>query len=440
MTVDRVVIINDDCTESGGAAAIALCSAISLRQRGFPVTFLSAGSMPDPRLGEIGVEVHCLGGTQLMQGPRVAAAVRGLFDARTAAALSAWIIGNDTPRTCYHLHNWHKALSASIFAPLRRVQARLAITAHDYFLACPNGGYFDYQAQLPCERVPVSTGCIVTNCDRRRYAHKLWRLARHKLRQSIFDLMQSPARVVAVHEGMIPFLEKGSIPRAAIRVLRNPVTTRRSERISVEHNRVMMFVGRLEEDKGVRHLALAARKAALPLWIIGSGPLMPYLKREHPEVRLLGWQPPERISEFLGSARLLIAPSRWRETFGLVALEAVMSGVPVIVSPFALIGGEIVESGFGLACDPHDVDRFADTMHSLAIDTERLRCMSRRAFAGARGMAPTQDQWCDQLINLYRELLGEGMHGRPAASLERPSLSPATALLDGRSMALGQGG
>ena len=421
--VERVVVINDDGVANGGAAAIAIASALSLRERGLQVCFLGAGTAFDPRLNAAGVAVHSLGGAQLMESPRPKAAIRGLFDPATARALSAWLGANDTPGTCYHLHNWHKALSPSVFRPLSRVRARLVMTAHDYFLACPNGGYVHYPRERTCELTPGSLGCAVANCDRRHYAHKLWRLARHKLRQHLFDLAQAPARVIAVHEGMVPLLERGGIPRPTVRVLRNPVAPRRSDRVRVEHNRHVMFVGRLEEDKGVCLLAAAARTAGLPLILVGSGPLAESLREQYPEVTFLGWQSPERIGELLGSARLLAAPSRWRETFGLVALEALMCGVPVMVSRFAMIAPEIVESGFGLACDPHDIDAMAETMRRLAEDDDRLRSMSLRAFAEARRLAPTQDEWCENLMNLYCELLDGRPAGQSVAGLLGASVS-----------------
>jgi glycosyltransferase involved in cell wall biosynthesis len=306
--IEPNVVMNDDCTETGGAAAIALATALSVRKRGIRVTFLSSGSAPDPRLIESGVENHCLGGRQLMEGSRPLAAVRGIFDVRSAAALSDWIRANDTPGTCYHLHNWHKALSPSIFGPLRSVSARLLMTAHDYFVACPNGGYFNYSRQQPCELIPASARCIVSDCDRRHYGHKVWRLARHRVRQAVFNFERAAAHVVAVHEGMVPYLERGGIPRGAIRVLRNPVRARRAERVMVERNSRVMFIGRLEEDKGVRQLALAARKAGLPLCVLGAGPLARYLKDEHPEVSCSDGSPRTGSLSFWGRRNLWSRP------------------------------------------------------------------------------------------------------------------------------------
>ena len=80
-----------------------------------------------------------------------------------------------------------------------------------------------------------------------------------------------------------------------------------------------------------------------------------------------------------------------------------MVGIPVIASHFALISGEIVEKGLGVACDPHDEAALAGLIHELAGDDRRIEEMSRRAFAEAKQLAPTPEQWCDDLVALYQQ-------------------------------------
>ncbi|MDG9415076.1 hypothetical protein OLF88_11515, partial [Streptococcus pneumoniae] len=80
-----------------------------------------------------------------------------------------------------------------------------------------------------------------------------------------------PATVVAVHEGMRPYLARGGIGAERVAVLRNPVVPWRSERVRAERNREILYVGRLERNKGVDVVAAAAREAGLPLRIVGDG-------------------------------------------------------------------------------------------------------------------------------------------------------------------------
>jgi glycosyltransferase involved in cell wall biosynthesis len=402
--LDRVVVINDDTTESGGAAAVALASVRLLREREVPVTVLS-GDGGSAALAQLGAETVALGGQHIMSGNRAAAALRGLYDASTGTALADWIAAHDTPGTVYHLHNWHKVLSPSVFRALRQIAARLLISAHDYFLVCPNGGYFRYPQQSACELTPGSTRCLVANCDRSHYGHKLWRAARHEVRRFLFDLTDTLADILVVHDGMVPHLTRAGVPRQRLRVLRNPVLPWRSSRVQAEGNRDVFYVGRVEEDKGVDLLARAARRAGARLRIIGTGSLATAIRRENPEAELLGWRSHDQLAQLAGEARIVVMPTRWRETFGLVAMEALLSGIPVIASRFSLISEEIVRHGFGLSCDPYDEAALAHAITMLDRDDDQVREISCRAFSGARVLAPTPEQWCDDLLRIYESKL-----------------------------------
>src|SRR3979411_2857300 len=111
--LDRVVVINDDTEESGGAAAVAIASVRLLRERQVPVTVLS-GDGGNATLAQLGAETVAIGGQHIMSGNRAAAALRGLDDAGTGGELADWSAAHDTPGTVYHLHNWHKVLSPSV--------------------------------------------------------------------------------------------------------------------------------------------------------------------------------------------------------------------------------------------------------------------------------------------------------------------------------------
>jgi glycosyltransferase involved in cell wall biosynthesis len=399
--IERVVVINDDSVESGGAASIALSSIRELRRRGLPVTLLTGDSGANPELASLGVEVVSLGGQHLLEGNRADAALRGLYSQKTATRLQAWISANDTPGTIYHMHNWHKFLSPSAFVPLRKLAARLIVSVHDYFLSCPNGGYFHYPDGSLCSRTPLGPACLMAACDKRNYAHKVWRATRTAVRQMVFDFCNTQATILAVHEGMVPLLERGKVAHATIRVLRNPVSPWRETRVPAELNDDFLFVGRLDEEKGVSLLARAAARAGVRVRMIGEGPLAAMIERGFPDVELAGWRPRNEISSLCRTARALVMPSRMHETFGLVALEAAMSGIPVLASQSALITDDLVGLGVGVAHKPNDADALAQALTVLAEDDVAVAAMSRRGFDKARILAPTFEGWGDELTSIY---------------------------------------
>lgn len=406
---DRVVVINDVSRVRGGATNIAHINAKVLRARGIPVTLITGDDAAVAEIGEQDVEVAAVGSSHILNGSKLAAGLRGLYNYKSKRFLANWISRHDTSRTVYHLHGWSKVLSPSIFRALRPVSSRLVVHAHDFFLVCPNGGYFDFRRGRPCALVPLSAACLACNCDRRSYSHKAWRAARQRLLRAFFD-PDSGAQVLAVHEGMIPLLEYGGLARNQLRVLRNPAQPWRTERVSAEHNRAFIFVGRLDGDKGVDLVAKAARQAGVPLIVIGSGPLAAVLARDFPEVGLVGWKSREEISELCRDARALVLPTRSRETFGLVALEALISGLPVIISTNAMLAAEIAAAGFGFSCDPNETVMLADMLRGLADDDKLVSSMSRKAHIEARQLAPTVAEWTDGLLACYGSLLQSAAH------------------------------
>jgi glycosyltransferase involved in cell wall biosynthesis len=404
---DRVVVINDVSQVRGGATSVALQSAELLSGRGIPVTYFTGdhGVRSEGRMRN--ADVVAVGGEHILRAALLRATRDGLYNVAVKQLLASWIASNDTPGTIYHLHGWSKILSPSVFHALRPVARRLIINAHDFFLVCPNGGYFNFRRESPCELRPMSVSCLLTACDRRNYAHKLWRSVRQEIRRAVFDFTSMGAKILAVHEGMLPLLERGGIPRTQLVTLRNPVTPWCARRIETERNKVFLFVGRLEEEKGVELLLAAARDADVPVRVVGGGPLADKLAGIYPEAEFVGWKSANEIQALVRDVRALIVPSRTRETFGLVAFEALASGLPVVVSHFAMIAGELSDIGAGISCDPHDRAAFSQLLSMLASDDQLTASMSRLAYANARRGLLTPDEWVERLVSHYCETLQE---------------------------------
>ena len=139
--LNQIVVINDLSHPMGGASALAVASARNFAARGYKVAML-AGDTPDPALSEAGVAVTALGQARLLG--RAGALVDGLWNRAAHRMIRRWIAANDTPGTVYHLHGWSQILSPAVFAALAPVRGRLVISAHDFFLACPNGAFTNF--------------------------------------------------------------------------------------------------------------------------------------------------------------------------------------------------------------------------------------------------------------------------------------------------------
>ncbi|OAN66494.1 glycosyltransferase family 4 protein [Sphingomonas sp. TDK1] len=401
--IRRIVILNDLAEPKGGATALALLSAHRFLQRGHPVTFITGDSGDNAQLREDGAEIVALGQNRLLSGSTLAAMRVGLYNGAAYRMVADWIRANDTPGTVYHLHGWAQILSPSIFRALQQVLDRVVLSAHDFFLACPNGSYSLLKTGEVCTLSPMSLRCIATNCDRRNYVHKLWRVTRQAIQRYFYNRRTSPP-ILAIHEAMRPFLMRAGIPSSAIRTLPNPVTAWTQTRIVAEENRDILFVGRLEETKGADLAAQACKMAGAKLRCIGDGVLRAALSR-NPAVQLEGRQNAAGIAAIAAQARLLVMPSRYPEPYGLVAAEAAWSGLPVIAPPTAFLTGDLVAAGAGMAVEPRDTANFAATLRRIIDDDALCAQMSHAAFSGTRAIALDPDAWIDRLLDTYSERL-----------------------------------
>jgi glycosyltransferase involved in cell wall biosynthesis len=192
---------------------------------------------------------------------------------------------------------------------------------------------------------------------------------------------------------------------AQLAVVPNPVTVHTDSRVQAENNHGFLYLGRLEETKGPDLACAAARAAGVPLLLAGTGALMDPLRAQYPEFEFLGAIPRSDVPQVMQRARCLLMPSRYPEPYGMVATEALWSGVPVICSDTALLANQIeaIEAGFG--CPPRDVVRFSALLRELARDDLLVRRMSLNAVSRSREMGLTLSRWLDACQFQYTQCL-----------------------------------
>jgi glycogen(starch) synthase len=102
----------------------------------------------------------------------------------------------------------------------------------------------------------------------------------------------------------------------------------------------LIFVGRLVSDKGASLLleAMALLESKPRLTVAGEGPQRVHLEKQAADLQLesrvdfIGAQTSEQLGKLLRRHQILVVPSRWREPFGIVALEGIACGCVVVGS------------------------------------------------------------------------------------------------------------
>ncbi len=405
MQCNRVVIINDFSSPNGGASAIAYENAMLMSELGIPVTFISADGGESTLANSANITCISLEGDALNPDEPLKGMLSGLHNAKAKAFMQDWIDQYDQPGTVYHVHCWSKVFSPSLFLALKPVVNRLVIHGHDYFPACPNGAYVHYPSNEDCSLKPGSISCLASQCDQRSYLHKLWRFGRGVLREQWVDFSQTQAKLVLLHESMREYFLRADFEPHNLKLIANPVRPYANERIKAEDNTTFVFIGRVVPEKGVDTFLAAVTQLGLPAKVIGDGESLTQLKQDYPGVTFTGWQNQSDIVDHLSTARVVVMPSKLRETFGLVSVEALGSGLPVIVSDKSPLAHEIEQLGMGYQVQPDNVDDLAQKMQQLAIEDVTAHSMSEKGFSQWQRLALTPQHWGQKLRKLYEQLL-----------------------------------
>lgn len=133
------------------------------------------------------------------------------------------------------------------------------------------------------------------------------------------------------HRRQFPWISRADVVPLGVDTSRFPFSQQKADYLA--------FVGRLIDDKGCIEAIEIAKRAKLPLKMAGNIPfgseqyfyktLLPYIQR-NPHVEFLGEVTEIQRNVLLMSAKALLFPIKWEEPFGLVMLEALVVGTPVV--------------------------------------------------------------------------------------------------------------
>lgn len=155
----------------------------------------------------------------------------------------------------------------------------------------------------------------------------------------------------------------------------------------------ILFVGRVVEGKGLRDLidAVAATKAEPRVFVVGTGAVETF--RAHArsrglgdDVRFVGEVPHEELPRYYGACDLFCNPSRY-ESFGMVNLEAMACGTPVVTTDVGGIPEYATHGESALLVPPRDTHALRDALDELLASPDDRARLGERARERAREFA-----------------------------------------------------
>jgi len=187
----------------------------------------------------------------------------------------------------------------------------------------------------------------------------------------------------------------------------------------------ILFVGRLEKRKGLGDLLRAYRSIIdrVPrsrLIIVGDGPLRgrveSFISRHRlPNVVLAGYVPESVKPRYYNSADIFCAPATGAESFGIVLLEALASGLPVVATEVPGYMSVLEPGRDSITVQPKNWRELAASLVILARDADLRRRLADYAVQKARRYS--WDRVALEVVEVYEEAR-EAVSARPATALE----------------------
>lgn len=398
-----IVIVADFGYVEGGAAKVALDSVRLLHEAGLTVILFCGSERVAPEIEQLGIRIVKLGQRELKDHPNKLVAMRdGLWNRLAARRLNGLLATLDPKETIVHIHSWTKILSPSVFSVLRKSGFRTILTAHDYFLGCPNGAIYDYVKKRPCPYRGGSLRCLLCNCDARNYGHKLWRWVRQRI--VTFQLRRfAGLELVTISNLAERHLQEqiGSHNRC-VRV-NNPMRFGSEEVSTVESPDAFVFVGRVSAEKDPLTFAEAVSRCGVKGIVIGDGELLAEMKLRYPEIEYAGWCNASKVREILAThAVALVFTSVLYETAGLTPLEAMSVNVPCIISDRTAATEYIQEGQTGLLFKCGDLDDLCKKIEALKNPSYR-KMLSENIKREFDQNAYSEQTYVSKLLELYAE-------------------------------------
>lgn len=398
----NIVIVNDWGCIEGGAANVAINTAIALASQ-YNVYLFCAVKPIEPRLEEAGVQVICVDKIDVLHDPsRIHAIANGIWDRQVEKNFENMLFKLNKNETIVHVHTWTKALSSSVFSVTSKLAFHVVVTLHDFFCFCPNGGFYNYKSNHICHQKPMSLGCILTNCDARSYPQKLWRVLRMATQNKV---LWSNHKLSFI--SISNLTDKVCVPlinhRAKVYNLKDPVDIKEQTPNDIINNDYYICMSRLSPEKGTELFCRAISELGFKGIVMGDGYLKNELQKKYPNVIFTGWVTGEEKEKYFRKAKCFVFTSLWYETFGLAVAEAKSYGIPCIVPDECAASEQVDDSKTGYIFKTGNLESLKSTLQKY--ESSNIISLQKNLISIFSVKENSMSNHIASLVAIYKKIL-----------------------------------
>lgn len=250
----------------------------------------------------------------------------------------------------------------------------LVFATHDHDFSCVRSHRYLPLTERPCHRSP-GPGCVARLCflrrDRRPGGLPIRLQSPFELRRRVAHLAQRGS-FTACSEYVAKGLVGAGVPANRVDVVYPIPPAPSAERVAPPERPSLLVVASLLRGKGV-DLAIAAMRALpaeVDLVIVGDGPERKSLEAQalataKGRVHFEGRLPPDQVRARYDACSAVVVPSRWPEPFGMVGVEALQRGRPVVAADHGGVPEWLEVQAGCLGFRPGDVQSLARALRGV---------------------------------------------------------------------------
>lgn len=402
----RIIVLSDFAFINGGNAKVALQTSVDLAKQGYDVTlFTGAGPIADFLKNILNLKVICLNQYDILSDPnRIRAIINGLWNFKARKAFKCLLKTFNRDDTIIHVHSCSKVLSSSCVQVANKMGFKIIYHLHDYGIACPNMGFYNYKKDCICKKKAMSIQCLISNCDSRNYFHKVWRYIRQFIQMKIAKMPSEISAFIAVSNFSMNILNPYLRNKKNVYMIENKINgILNDKKIDVSKNKNIIFIGRLSPEKNPVILAKSTKMMDIPVIFIGCGQCEKEIQDINKKAVITGWLDKTEMREYIEKARVLVLTSSWYETQGMVVAEVGKNGIPSIVPSNNAATDFVIDEYNGLIFKNKDINSLKYMINKI-LDDDFAKYLGDNVFNYYKQNKNNVD-YIKKLVTIYKVVL-----------------------------------
>ena len=305
-----------------------------------------------------------------------------------------------------HLHNIHHYITPAIIDKLSKRGIKILWTLHDYKIICPENSFVSNGKV--CEKCITGAfyHCATNQCKKRSllasalasfeayYYHK-------KNTYNLVDHFLCPSNFIKQKFNQFGFDEQKLFVSNLcydIALIDKFLAENKSIITKTNDEKFILYVGRLEDIKGVKTLIFSVKNTNLKLKIAGIGAaqqeIIDLIKNENIlNVEMLGFKNKKEIFILTQEAAFAVCPSEWYENFPFSIAESFLFSKPVIGSNIGGIPELVIDGITGLLFEPGNVEELRNKLLQLWSNEASTKAMGIAGRAHAYNLYNYDTHW-----------------------------------------------